>query len=360
MRRGGRRDGLTMKILYVGPDSGTSRQRKFALERLGHDLFLVDPFEALPLRRWTRPWSFKTGALGLEGLVRRYVLAKVGEARFDLVLVDGGELIGAALTRDLRQAAAAIVHFNLDNPFVDRDGARWRLVRRAMPFYDLFVSPRDSTNQAALRAGVKHTLRIDQAADEIGSRRLDFSAQDHVRYDADVVFVGVWMPERGPFMARLIERGVPLRIYGPRWEKSAEYSRIEPYIAGGWVADEAYAKAIQGGKIAIGMLSKGNEDLHTTRTMEVPAMGVLLCAERTSDHMRLYRDGVEAVFWDDADECADQCLALLADPGRLKAIAEAGHRRVIENQAFNEPLMARVIEAALASASTAGQGAKNV
>ena len=164
--------------------------------------------------------------------------------------------------------------------------------------------------------------------------------------------MGVWMPERGPFMARLIERGVPLRIFGPRWEKAADYSLLKPHIAGGWVAEEAYAKAVQGAKIAIGMLSKGNEDLHTTRSMEIPAMGVLLCAERTSDHMGMYRDGEEAVFWRDADECADQCLALLADPDRIKAIAEAGHRRVIQNKAFNEPLMAQVIDEALAAASS--------
>jgi hypothetical protein len=68
----------------------------------------------------------------------------------------------------------------------------------------------------------------------------------------------------------------------------------------------------------------------------------------------MYREGAEAVFWRDADDCADQCLALLADPGRIKAIAAAGRRRVIANRAFNEPLMAKVIDAALATNSASG------
>ena len=340
-----------MKLLYIGPDSGTCRQRRHALERLGHEVFGVDPLAGLPLRGKVQAWSFKTGALGLELLIRLKVLNAIGDRRFDLVLVDNGEMIGPALVKALKAHAPASVLFNLDHPFSKRDGARWRLVKRALPHYDLFATPRKSSADAARRAGVRHVMQMDFAADEVMHRPLALTREDHARYDADVVFVGVWMPERGPFMARLIELGLPLRIYGPRWNKAPEYPVIKPHMAGDFMAEAAYAKALQGGKIAIGLLSKGNEDLHTTRSLEIPAMGVLLCAERTADHLRMYRDGEEAVFWNDADECADLCLALLADPARIKAIAEAGRRRVIANQAFNEPLMTRVLSEALAAAS---------
>jgi len=340
-----------MKILYIGPDSGTCRQRRHALERLGHDIFSIDPIPGSPFRSKVQAWSFKTGAFGLEQPVRLRVLAAIGDRRFDLALVDGGEMIGPALARALKTKAPATVLFNLDHPFSPRDGARWRLVHKALPLYDLFATPRQASADAARRAGIRNVMRMDFAADEVVHRPLVLTPEDHQRYDADVVFVGVWMPERGPFMARLIERGVPLRIHGPRWEKAPEYPIIRPHLADGYVAGDAYAKAIQGGKIALGLLSKGNEDLHTTRSLEIPAMGVLFCAERTSDHLRMYRDGEEAVFWRDADDCADQCLALLADPGRIETIAAAGHRRVIANKAFNEPLMTRVIAETLAAAS---------
>ena len=341
-----------MKILYIGPDSGTCRQRRFALERLGHEPFAVDPLAGAPFRTALQSWSFKTGALGLERLVSRRILAAIGDRRFDLALVDGGEMVGPALVQALKAHATSTVLFNLDHPFSPRDGRRWRLLLKALPAYDLFATPREASAAAARRAGARRVLQMDFAADEMAHRPITLTADDHARYASDVVFVGVWMPERGPFMARLVERGVPLRIYGPRWEKAADYSLLRPHIAGGWVGDDAYARAVQGAKIAIGMLSKGNEDLHTTRSMEIPAMGVLLCAERTSDHERMYRDGVEAVFWTDADECADQCLALLADPDRIKAIAAAGRRRVIANKAFNQPLMARVIDEAMAAVSS--------
>ena len=85
-------------------------------------------------------------------------------------------------------------------------------------------------------------------------------------------------------------------------------------------------------------------DLHTTRTSEIPLIGSLLCAERTSEHLDLYEDGVEAVFWDDANECATRCKELLADPERRIAIAAAGHARCLANGLMNEPVMASVLE----------------
>jgi spore maturation protein CgeB len=339
-----------VRILYLGPDSGTSRQRRLALERLGHDVVLVEPFKALPPNRLVKTWCFRTGALGLGDVIFRYVQKEIPDNSLDLVWVDMGELASERLVRALKIAAPVVVNFNLDNPFVTRDGGRWRLFHQAAPLYDLFVTPRRSSALAALRAGVPKVLQINQAADEIASRRISLDEADTARFAAEVVFVGTWMPERGPLLSRLIERGVPLRIYGPRWDRAREYPVLRPHVVLGELTGSDYAKAIQGAKIAIGLLSKGNEDLHTTRSMEIPAMGVLFCAERTSDHLNLYRDGEEAVFWDDADECADRCLELLSDLPRIRLIADAGRRRVEKNGAYNEPLLARVISEAMATA----------
>ena len=141
------------------------------------------------------------------------------------------------------------------------------------------------------------------------------------------------MPERGPIMQRLVERGVPLRIYGLRWSKAPEYTVLEPHISGGPMVGDDYAKALQGAQIAIGLLSKGNEDLHTTRSLEIPAMGVLLCAERTSDHLAMYEDGrrggCSGTTRMSAPTGAWNCWPT---PDRIARIAAAGHRRVPEEQ----------------------------
>jgi hypothetical protein len=97
----------------------------------------------------------------------------------------------------------------------------------------------------------------------------------------------------------------------------------------------------------LGLVSIENKDLHTHRSAEVPAIGTAFSAQRTSQHLAMYDEGVEAVFWDDADECARVCLALLSDPAKLKQVAERGHQRVVKDRNFNEPLMERVVRETL-------------
>ena len=98
-------------------------------------------------------------------------------------------------------------------------------------------------------------------------------------------------------------------------------------------------------QICLGLLSKGNRDLHTRRSVEIPYIGSLLCAERTREHLTMYKEDEEAVFWDTPEECAQKCLALLADEEKRSRIAEAGHLRCMASDYLNEPVMRRILDA---------------
>lgn len=333
-----------LSILYVGPDDGTSRHRFHALQRLGHDVELADPFGALAGSSFWPAWGFKTGYWGLEGRITRYVLSSIKRQRYDVVWVDNGETVGRRLATALKARCDHILNHNLDNPFTGRDGWRWRLFLAALPVYDLFVTPRRSSQTAALRAGGRRAVEMFQTADEEIHRHAPLSSEERLTYGSEVVFAGTWMPERGPFMQRLIERGVPLRIFGPRWTKAPEYPRLAPIVTSEGLNDRTYVKVISGAKIALGLLSSGNGDIHTTRSLEIPAIGTLFCAPRTADHLTLYDDGTEAVFFDDADECADLCLALLGDDARRCRIAEAGHERALLNDRFNQRICRDILD----------------
>ena len=71
------------------------------------------------------------------------------------------------------------------------------------------------------------------------------------------------------------------------------------------------------------------------------------CAEHTSEHLALYEEGREPVFWNDTAECAGQCMALLADVPRRKVIAEAGHAHALRNGHYNQQVIARILDAAI-------------
>jgi len=76
--------------------------------------------------------------------------------------------------------------------------------------------------------------------------------------------------------------------------------------------------------------------LHKRRSVEIPYAGGLLCAERTTEHLAMYNEGVEAVFWANENECITMCKKLLNDDTLRETIREAGMKRVRLNSSGNE------------------------
>jgi spore maturation protein CgeB len=136
---------------------------------------------------------------------------------------------------------------------------------------------------------------------------------------------------------------LPLTIRGANWNKAPEWRRLKHSWKSGPIQGDDYAKAIQCARVNLGLLSKGNRDLHTTRSLEIPALGGLLCAERTSEHCAMYEEGKEALFWGSIDECEQMCRFAMQDEIRRKDIAAAGRSRVAANGDFNERILAKII-----------------
>src|ERR1039458_4341078 len=140
-------------------------------------------------------------------------------------------------------------------------------------------------------------------ADEIMHAPRPITPEDQRHWGAEVLFAGTWFPERGPFLLQLVKQGIALTVRGSNWNKAPEWPELQPYLKGGPLLGDDYAKAIQCARVNLGLLSWGNRDLHTTRSVEIPALGALLCAERTAEHTDMYEEGKEALFWKDAQEC---------------------------------------------------------
>ena len=339
-----------MKILYLGPDSFTSKQRSDALIRLGHDVLAVDPARYAPQNPLARKINWEAGGFLSQALVARGVFQAIGDMRFDVTWVDSGRYVGPALVHALQRRGSPVLNYNVDDPFGKRDRFSWLLYLHTVSAYDLVAVVREENVAEAKARGARKVVRVYRSADEVAHAPRPLTEEDHARWDSDVCFVGTWFPERGPFMAELVRLGVPLTIFGNGWQKAPEWPAIQPAWRGpGTRSDDEYAKAIQCAKICLGLLSKGNRDLHTTRSLEVPLLGGLLCAERTPEHLHLYDEGTEAVFWDDAAECARVCRELLADEPRRREIARRGRERCIVNGTLNERMMSCLLTEALST-----------
>jgi spore maturation protein CgeB len=342
-----------MKILYIGHSvlESTSRHRADALMRLGHEVVVADPYTALSMHMQGHlhgALHFRSGYRLLQGAACTWVnrLQQQHAGWPELIWVDSGELIGFKAATSLRQFGCPMALYNIDDPSGHRDGRRWDSLLSALPAYDLCAVVR-MVNIAEFHAlGARSVHRVWRSYDEVAHRPYDDIEDIPATFRSDVAFVGTWMRGEGrdEFLLALIERGLDVVIWGDRWQKAPGWPKLRAHWRGPALAGREYVAALQGAKLVLGFLSRGNRDLHTTRSAEIPYAGGLLCAERTSEHLAMYRDGEEAVFWKDPDECAAVCHKLLTDDVLRERIRQQGMARVRAGGYGNEAVCREILE----------------
>jgi spore maturation protein CgeB len=342
-----------LQILYLGSkDSATtSFHRGMALCRLGNRVEILDLFDCLRKHLHTRVGSmfhYRTGYRCLQRAASAIAKSKLESLRdkVDLIWVDGGELVGPRVINVFRTLGCPIILYSIDDPTGARDGQRFAMVRRTIPQYDLSVVVRNESVDDFMRFNARRVLRVWRSYDEIAHARYEDNKLIPEQFRSEVAFIGTWMryEDRDRFLTELVNRSIPISIWGNGWKKSRFWSTLEPYYRGENLNGRDYVSAIQGAKVNLGFLSKGNRDLHTTRSLETPYAGGLLCAERTSEHLELYGEGQEAVFWSTPEECASICTRLLADDNMRESIRSAGMKRVRELKVGNEDICQQILD----------------
>lgn len=338
-----------MRVLYIGVSdpASTTRHRADAMRRLGAQVIHLDPQQAMAhrLHGWPGRLHYRTGYLLLASAMKRWLRSEQKNLnQIDLVWVDSGELLSAGAMQLLKTHHAPIVLFNHDDPTGTRDRWRFMGLRQAIPLYDLCIVMREPNVAEYKLHGARDVLRSWMTFDEKKHQLDHIDRPVPLRMQSDVAFIGGNHKQEGRdlFLLQMIDAGLQLAIWGDGWDRSEHWAMLKPFWRGPSVSGQDYVDAMRGAKLCLGFLSKGNRDQHTTRTMEIPAAGGLLCAKRTDEHMALYKEGEEAVFWHNTEECIQVCRDLLAHPEKRERIRAAGHARLKRNQCGNEDLIRRV------------------
>ena len=107
--------------------------------------------------------------------------------------------------------------------------------------------------------------------------------------------------------------------------------------------NEDYARVFRAFKINLCFLRKINDDLQTSRSVEIPACGGFMLAERTNEHLALFNAGTEADFFSSNEELLALCRKYLEDDGLREQIAKAGRRRTEESDYSNDGMIRDIL-----------------
>jgi spore maturation protein CgeB len=225
-----------------------------------------------------------------------------------------------------------IAFYSEDDMFAKHNQSKYFV--KCLPYYDVvFTTKSYNCHPKELPSlGAKKVIFVDKAFCKYTHRPLPLSEEERKKWGADVGFVGTFEEDRAEKMLFLAENGVKVRIWGNGWKR---WIRKHPnlLVEGRPVYGIDYVKVLNATKINLCFLRKANRDLQTARTMEIPACGAFMLAERTEEHLRLFEEGKEAEFFDvdNPKELLEKVKYYLTHEEERKKIAKAGRERCLKS-----------------------------
>jgi hypothetical protein len=341
-----------LRIVFIGllRPGQTSLQRLRALEGLGNAVTGVDATP--PPKPWVldfpRRVSDKLFQFGLDAFGPRdrngenaSVLRLFRDAEWDVLWADKGTTIEADTLAEVRrlQPRCRIVGYSPDDMHARHNQSRPFL--QSLPLYDVYFTTKSYGVGELESLGAKEVHFVGNAYDPSTHRPMVVDANNRARFGGRVGFIGAYETERCHSMQFLAANGVPVRAWGVDWPSKGIL--VERRCLWG----DDYALATCAFDINLGFLRKINRDLQTTRSVEIPACGAFMLAERTDEHQALFEEGKEAEYFGSDEELLAKTRYYLSHEDERKRIAAAGRERCLSSGYSNEARLSHMLDIAM-------------
>lgn len=319
-----------MRIVLVGEANPGSRtpQRLRALRELGHEVAMV-PTTPPGWRYETRPslasrilYRLRLPADPAGANARLVAEAAQG---CDVMILDNARMIRPSALRAARHAAPGmrLVWYSEDDTLNPVHRTRW--MEAALPLFDLWVTTKsfNARPEELPRLGARRVLFVDNSFCPHAHAPIELGPDDRRAFGAAISFVGTFEAPRAADLLALAQAGLEVRVWGNGW---ASMAGADPRltIMGRPVYDDDYRRVVCASDVNLCFLRKGNRDLQTCRSVEIPAMGGFMMHEASSEMTRLFAADRAAVYFDGTTDLVDTARRWLADPGGRAAVAAAG------------------------------------
>lgn len=338
-----------MKILSIGGMDGLSNtclQRHRALKKIADEINVVNT------SGFTSLWYRIAYHLFLYGMPIRIpenrkensqIIEKINSTYYDIVWIDKGITIFPETLQYIKKKSpkTLLISYSPDNMALRHNQSQQYL--ECIPLYDYIITNKSYILDDLKKLGAKNVRFVNNSYESTFHYPRTLTPEDYKEIGGDIGFVGAWEKERCESILYLAQHGLNVRVWGGgKWLK---YKGMYPNltIEDKGLYSENYSKSFQAFKISLCFLRKMNFDLQTTRTVEIPACGGFMMAERTSEHQAMFEEGKEAVFFSSNEELLEKCKYYLSHEEERKQIATAGLKRCQTSGYSNEDTIRNVI-----------------
>lgn len=323
-----------MRILFIGPkENATTWQRIEALKENGNQIEVI--YDRIIGKKYSL--TFKALRWGYRKLGWRLEENNENEKIIEMATIFKPEVIFITKGLTIKKSTilrvnkivpeCVVICYSLDD--IMNPGNQSKIYKKALPFYDVHFTSKTYNIPELRLLGAKRVELTKNSYSPLIHKPIAVSDNDKKLYGADISFVGGYEKERGQTLLCLAESGLKIRIWGNNWDK---FKKFHPNLIIEYRAayGEEYAKVVCSSKILLGFLRKINRDTITTRSIEIPAFGAFLLAERTKDQTDLFEEGKEAEFFSSNEELIRKLKFFIQNDSLRKKIATAGYKKCMK------------------------------
>ena len=156
--------------------------------------------------------------------------------------------------------------------------------------------------------------------------------------------MGTFEEQRAQLALAIARSGIAVRIFGNGWDAWRErHPKLR--VEGRPVYGDDYVRTLCATDVNLGFLRKASRDRHTDRSVEIPACAAFLLAERTDEHQALFREGIEADYFEGPLELVRKVHDWLGRPEERRRVAAAGRERCLRDRYDHEAALERMLAA---------------
>lgn len=274
----------------------------------------------------------------------RKIISSLKSKKFDVLWIDKGITIYPQTLKLAKKLHPniKIVSYSPDNMALRHNQSQQYL--ESLSYYDYIVTNKSYIIEDMKKLGAKEVIFVNNTFEPTFHYPHDISEDDIQRLGGDVGFIGAWEKERCESILYLADHGIKVRVWGGgKW---LEYKNYSPNlkIEEKGLYSEDYCKALRAFKINLCFLRKMNFDQQTTRSVEIPACGGFMLAERTDEHIALFEEDKEAAYFSSNEELVRKCKYYLSQEKTRELIRKNGAIRCKKNDYSNEAMIKNTLK----------------
>lgn len=287
--------------------------------------------------------------------INGWLLQTAEQVSPNLIWIEKGNMISPGTLQRLRALCpSAVIASYSDDDMYAWQNRTWAYQRGLRHYHVVFTTKSYNADPHELPGfGARKVVMVDKAFDPDMHRPVELTASEEAELSADVGFIGSYEQARAEDMLFLAQKGVRVRIWGNGWEAFSESDpnlMVEHRALVNRDDNPLYSKGICATRVNLAFLRKANRDLHTDRSIEIPACGGFMLAEYSTEHARLFEEGKEAIYFRSRDELLEKLRYFCDHEEARQSIAAAGRRRCLEDCYSHQDRVAFMLDSVFGAA----------